>query len=162
MTKSQLFSLVLICSLLLGLCAPVTAFGCDTVATATLESTCVVLEREGRRGVWFSLDKAQELRKGALEIPQLRLQLQTHDELEAKRTEQVIQLTAANAERKSAMVALESTNAAHVADARRAREDASQARAELDRWYRSPWVWFGAGIASGALAAVMIVDSVSD
>lgn len=158
MTKSQLFSLTLACSLIAGLCAPLTAFGCDTVETSTLKSTCVVMEREGHRGVWFSLDRAQVLRAGSLELPQLRLQIETYERLEGKRAGQVTQLTAANTERKAAMAFLQSTIVAHVADTRRAREDAARAREELDRWYRSPWVWFGAGIASGAFAAVLIFD----
>ena len=32
------------------------ARACDTITTATLQSTCVVMERNGQKGVWFVLD----------------------------------------------------------------------------------------------------------
>ncbi len=154
MKRSRIYSALRVCSgaLFLSLCAPSTALACDTLANARLDSTCVVMPREGVQGVWFDVNTAGSLRTAKLEVPELRLQIEVFQRVEAGRVSESADLRAALQLMKESLATLEGTISAHVAEARRTREDAAQARS----WYRSPWMLWGAGVASGALLAVVV------
>jgi len=64
---------------------PSKAFACDTIENATLDSSCVVMAREGQRGVWFSLSEAERLRKASLIVPELQLQIKKFEESEIEK-----------------------------------------------------------------------------
>lgn len=151
MTRSQSCLAILGCSLFLALCAPVTAAACDTVQTATLQSTCVVMPVQGRPGVWFDLSTADELRRLKLEVPELRLQVENYAAIEKRREAQVASLMEANILRREAADMLKVSIDFAVKDARESRQEAADAREELGAWYRSPWMWGAAGAVLGGV-----------
>lgn len=79
---------LLVCSLLL-VSSGLAHAECVTADEATPESTCVVMAREGVRGVWFSLAEAEAIRRMRLELPELRLQVQRLEQLTAVQGERV-------------------------------------------------------------------------
>jgi len=159
MTKSRSCSAILACSLFLALCAPLKALACDTVDTATLKSTCVVMPVQGRPGVWFDLATADELRRLKLEVPELRLQVEKFSLIETRREAQVQALLEAGSLRREAAEMLKASIDASVKDAREARQEAADAREELAAWYRSPWLWGVTGaVLGGTLTAVLIAQ----
>lgn len=137
--------------------APV-ARACDTVATATVESTCVVMEREGARGVWFALETADELRKYKLEVPELRLQIRSYEQIARAREVQVKTYLDVIALKDSAIKTAEDNMEAFTRQAREAREAEREARAELGAWYRSPALWFAVGgiLVTGIVVALEV------
>lgn len=157
MKRSRACSLILACSLFLGLCAPLKALACDTVDTATLKSTCVVMPIQGRPGVWFDLATADELRRLKLEVPELRLQVEKFSLIEMRREAQVQALLEAGSLRREAADMLKASIDHSVKDARLARQEAADAREELGAWYRSPWLWGVTGAVLGALATGFLV-----
>lgn len=154
--RARIASVVLI-GLFLTLCSPLKALACDTVQTATLESTCVVMAIQGRPGVWFDLTTADTLRRAKLEAPELRLQVEKFSLVEKKREAQVHALMEATALRREAADMLKASIDASVKDAREARQEAAEAHEELNAWYRSPWLWGVTGaVLGGALAGWLI------
>lgn len=159
MKRSRSCLPTLACSLFLALCAPLKAAACDTVQTATVESTCVVMPLEGRAGAWFDLATADQLRRLKLEVPELRLQLEKYDLVEKRREAQVQALLESVALRREAADLLKASVDGAVKQAREGRQEAAEAREELGAWYRNPWMWgaLGAilgGVATGALIAM--------
>lgn len=145
------FSLIIILAML---AAAAPARACEPAAQAGPESDCVVLQFQNRTGVWFSLKKADALRKSWQEMPQLRLQLDKYTKLEAIREVQLSEYKQALAERKQVQKSLLQTNALLVRDARLAHEDAAAAHA----WYRSPFLWAGVGVVvTAAVGATLVV-----
>lgn len=143
--------------LFLALCAPRTAAACDTVQTATAQSTCVVMPVQGRPGVWFDLATADELRRVKLEVPELRLQLEKFDLIEKQRESQVSALLEANALRRETADMLSASIDVSVKDAREARQEAADAREELHAWYRSPWLWGVTGAVLGGVVTGFLI-----
>ena len=139
----------LACLAILACSWPSTAHACDTVATATPESSCVVLQREGVPGVWFSLGEADRLRKAHLELPELRLQIDKYEglrDVQDYRIKAYVEVIALkDASLKSAVGNMD-------AFARRTRK----AEEALDAWYRSPILWtgIGAGLVTGLVLAL--------
>lgn len=124
------------------------AFACDTAATATPESTCVVQAHEGTPGVWFELETANALRKAKLTVPELSIQL---TELELKLSTREWQL-----DRYREVVKLKDRTIATQTQsveihARRERE----AREALDAWHRSPLLWTGVGAVVASVVFVL-------
>ena len=145
MMKWLLFSLLLACSF------PSIAQACDTAETATPESTCVVLKREGILGVWFDLATADVYRKLKLEVPELRIQITTLETKAATRESQLGEYhEIVRLKDDSLKVAANSMDVF----ARRARK----AEEALDAWYRSPALWFALGAVTTAGVAVMAAD----
>ncbi len=136
-----MFSAALVCSLLI---AP-RASACDTAATATADSTCVVLARDGYRGVWFDLATANALRIDHDKVPPLeKLAADTKAALDL-RSAQSGQLSAAYAAEQTAQVA-----------AMKAYEKAQAEADAAHAWYRSPLLWFGVGAVLGAGAVTVL------
>ena len=159
MTKSQRCFRTLVCSLaVLAAVSASTARACDTVATASPSSTCVVLDRQGVAGVWFVLATADALRTSHQLIPELRLQLEKYNEIDTQRTAEVIGLREAIAAQRDAIEKLKAEAALSAKAMRAARDDAMAARSELDRWYRSPFLWLAVGALAGALAGAAIAS----
>ena len=146
---------LLLCSAILVCSWPATAHACDTVATATPGSTCVVLERESVRGLWFDLGTGNGLRKAKLLVPELKLQtglleskLEARDfQLESYRS--VLKLKNGIQKEQQRAIGLLT-------------KQERQAREALDAWYRSPVLWFAVGvvvpIVGGAIIAALIKD----
>jgi len=134
------------------------ARACDTVATATVESTCVVMEREGARGVWFVLETADELRKYKLEVPELRLQIRSYEQMAAAREVQVHTYLDVITLKDSAIKTAEDNMGAFARQAREAREAERKARDELGAWYRSPALWAAIGgiLVTGIVVALEV------
>jgi hypothetical protein len=132
---------------------------CETEATAKPDSDCVVLSFQNKRGVWFELNKADELRKASLEVGELRLQIKDHElravtrDYQVQTYRDVIKLKSASLdEAKKSMVAF-------VRQTREARKEASDAREELHAWYRSPVLYMGIGAA--VVTTIVVALSVS-
>lgn len=154
--RSRITSIVLI--LFLALCAPRKAAACDTVENAGLDSTCVVMPFQGRQGVWFDVSTADELRRLRLQVPELQLQLEDFNQIELIRESQLDSMRQAVSLQQGANELLKKTVMANVRDAREAREDAAEAREELNAWYRSPWLWSVAGAVLGGTVTVLLLD----
>lgn len=143
-----------------ALSMPYAAEACEVSATASPDSECVVMPREGVRGVWFRLDVANSLRQLRLEVPELRLQLDKSERIVEARDQQVLAYVRAIEEWKSVHSDLLAQNQLLVADARRARNEVAEANASRGAWYRHPALWFAAGaLVTGAVGgAILILD----
>lgn len=108
-----------------------------------------LLEVEGISGMWFPMDKARMLLKGAEELPGVRLQLQLLEQrltLEKNRTgllEKNVQT---------------STKIADIWE-HTAQVQAS-ALATKNPWWKSPYLWLGVGFAVGVGATIGIAATV--
>lgn len=163
MTKLQRCLATLVFSFIVtALNWPSVAFACETLETAKLDSECVVMTRDGQRGVWFRLSAADKIRKMKLELPELRLQIEKYELAEEERQSEVRELKMAIELQKSSLMALESTIENHAKEAREAEERAKAAEDELDKWYRSPWLWGAVGIAVGVGSTLLIADQFSE
>ena len=153
--------LILTCSSLLIATCSTKVQACDTEATAKETSTCVVMPRSGQSGVWFSLEKANELRIGNIEIPELKIQIEKYQEIEKNLSEEVASLRSAVDLQKDSIANLELAVGIYVKQAREASEDAQRAKKEIHAWYRSPWLWTTVGILLGSGSAILIVSMTS-
>lgn len=122
------------------------AFACETEATATPDSECVVTPRASVRGIWFRLDIADGLRKDHAVLPELQLQLKSYVDLAATREAQLLAIRQADALRVDISDKLQQTNEALARDATRAREERDAVKASFNAWYRSPFLWTGVGV----------------
>src|SRR5690606_29515722 len=118
---------------------------CVTVESAPLDADCVVMPFGDQRGVWFRLDKADELRRARLEAVELRTLTEKLERLATLRGDQLELYRLASAERQLSLKSALDVNERLTAVARRAREERDAAVASADAWYRSPFLWFGAG-----------------
>lgn len=150
------FAATLVTYIVLSSAAPVAHASCDKEANARPDSTCVLMARQGVKGMWFRLAEADELRKMALTVEQLSLQIQQYSALDAARTREVAALNGALGSRAAANDALKVEVAKAVQAASAAEADATAARKELDRWWRSPVVWLSVGALAGALVGIAI------
>ena len=141
MLKSVAFSLAAAGSL-----ATLTARAdCVPVSQATPDSSCVVLARDGQRGVWLSLSEADRRSLETEALAAVRVALEKQRTLTSLRESEAKLWQRAATERKA------QADAAG-AEATAARSDAAKAQAALEAsgaWYRSPWVWLGAGLVLG-------------
>lgn len=155
MNRSRSCLALRVCSgaLLLTLCAPVTAAACDTIQTARLDSTCVVMARQGQQGVWFAVKQAAELKKAFQLVPELRIQVTKGEKLNLRRESQISDLRGALQLTKDSLRVIEGTVAVAEKSGREGRQQAISARQSHDTW---KWVWWGAGVASGALLAILV------
>jgi len=136
-------SVVAVCSLI-----STYACGCDTAATASAESDCVVTDREGRRGVWFSLETADMLRREHEAAPVVAAMLSTYQQIAILRTQEA-------ALRESEGQALRQALRASARGLEKAREELQSAEALV----RSPWLWTPIAFAAGVvLSAVVVVE----
>jgi hypothetical protein len=138
----------LICFAVLACSAPALAQeGCATEAESTATSTCVVMRRGEARGVWFSLEVADALRREHLEVPELRLQVERFEALDGISTER-ISLYQESLRLRAEALALAQTQLEE------ALEREARARAEAGAWYREPVLWFALGVVLAGAAAV--------
>lgn len=159
MQRSQSCFRTLVCSAVVALAmgAP-RARACDTAAQAGPESSCVVLDRHGVRGVWFRLAEADELRRSVTLLPELRLQIEKYSQMETSLGREVESLRGALDAQRVASTKLAKAVEASQGEARAAQEDAARAREELGRWWRSPLIWLSVGALAGALAGLALVN----
>lgn len=123
---------------------------CVAEAQATPQSTCVVMARGDVRGVWFTLQEADNLRQAHLEVPQLQLQVQHLTQLAD------IQTSRMNQYRDAAQLRAETARQLEQQLNDSLRREA-QVRASADSWYREPALWFtiGAIVATAVILAVI-------
>jgi hypothetical protein len=132
------------------------ARACDTEATAKPDSECVVMARAGVRGVWFQLHIAEQLRTGALELPELRSQLGAYEQALGVRDFQLENLRQAVAAQREASKAALGANEILVRDAQRARSERDEALQSRSAWYRSPVFWFGVGVGTTLISGYVL------
>jgi len=89
-------------------------------------------------------------------VAQLSLQIQQYSDLDAARTREVAALNGALGSRTAANDALKAEVTKAVQAASAAEADATAARKELERWWRSGVVWLAVGALAGALAGIAI------
>jgi hypothetical protein len=132
------------------------ARACDTEENARPTSTCVALKFRGVGGTWFRLAEGQALLTSVKLGVQLTLQLETYRQMEVARAGEVAALRGALDAERAANAKLTAAVVASEKEASAATADATQAREELGRWWRSPIVWLAVGAAAGALAGIAI------
>lgn len=161
MTRSQSCFRTLACSAVVVVAGAVgapRASACETAAKARPDSACVVLDRQGVKGVWFQLTAADELRTSYQLVPELRLQLEKYSEMESRRADEVEALRGALKLRQQVNDELHRELALMTKSTREAEERAAAASEELGRWWRSPFVWLTVGALAGGLATLAITN----
>lgn len=113
----------------------------------------MVYTLNGVRGVWFRLDEADGIRRLRLEVPELRLQVQTLEQMAEVQAERVTALREATRLRAEA-----TAQATTQLEASLSRE--AQLRSEVNAWYRSPALWFAVGVVVTAAAGVALAVAV--
>lgn len=136
---------------------PAYALCADLEDATSATSTCVVLVHAGKRGMWFDLKTSQEILNARRLLPVLRSELEKYSEMDARRAKEVSALRAALASREAAADKLKAAAELSAQEARAAEESAVAAQRELDRWWRTPWVWLSVGVAAGAFATLAIL-----
>lgn len=126
--------------------------GCVTADESTPESTCIVYELNGVRGVWFALETADALRRLRLELPELRFQISHFGSIFELQEERIDFYRQANA------VHTETIQTLHgqVDEGVQREEDL---RKKINAWWRSPALWLSIGILITSIAYVAIVTS---
>lgn len=112
---------------------------------------CVVMKRGTRRGIWFSLASASVLERNTRMLPELEKQV---SELEAGAAAQVRQIELY----KGAIKETIGINGSLVAENEALQHQVIEAQSTRDAWYRSPWLWFGAGVATTVATAFAITQ----
>ncbi len=124
-------------------------FACDQLTVANGQSTCVIMPFSGQTGVWFTLNRADELRVAFVEVPTLKAQIKQYDLLvgEYKRS---------------------LSNYQYVADARgdtiedlqkalaKETQRANDAVANANPWYTNPILWGVVGFAGGFAVSQLV------
>lgn len=118
------------------------AFACAAAlapARAARADDAVVIERDGKPGIWLPLEAHRAILADLGELAERRQEVHLLDEKLHLRVEQMrdlrIAVESATAAQKAAVGALEAAERGRVA-----------AEARLDAWYRSPTLWFGIGV----------------
>jgi hypothetical protein len=147
MFKTLFLAIVISLSLL---SSPVRA--CDTQLSATSDSTCVVLPYMSKRGVWFELTIAEQLRyehalvphiQQALDISQQTLKLYQQKDL----VDESIDISSQKVENSLRAENKRLTSEVEVAKQR--------------SWYESKTLWYLAGVGS-AVAVVIVAKKTLD
>lgn len=128
---------------------------CVEAQNATPESTCVVMMREGVRGVWFSLGEADNIRRMRLELPELRLQNASLERALRISESRIVAYQEANTLRQEALIALQARFDESL-------ERETQLRQQLGVWYRSPSLWLSVGMVLTTVAYIAVMVAVSD
>jgi len=127
----------LACSLML---ASEARADCVTPDQASPQSTCVVMERDGVRGVWFSLAEADALRRMKLREPELDLQIRSLEQMRDVQAGRVEQYREASTLRGEALARAEEQLELSL-------QRNTELEMEVNAWYRSPALWAGVGAA---------------
>lgn len=106
--------------------------------------------------MWFRLAESQELLKSNKLVPELSLQIQTYSDMAKASADEVTSLRGALDAQKAANAQLTAAVASSQKQADAATADAVEAREELGRWWRSPFIWLAVGAAAGAIATLAI------
>jgi hypothetical protein len=131
------------------LASPLAGAECFDAESAPVGADCVVMDRDETRGVWFALPLASSLRISHLKVPELEKQIAKLEEAEMAQRDQVALYVRAAEEQKKIVSVIDGQNQLLTSRAHRAEE-------ELDAWYRSPWLWFGAGVALTITTGVVV------
>jgi len=161
MKKLQRFFLILAFSIIILVVLQSKALACDTIETATLTSTCVVMDFNNVKGVWFQLEEANNLRVAKLLVPELKLQIEKQEKIEENRVLEIQYLNRALDLQKKSTSELQNNVNTYAKMARESHEEAVHLRESLSAWYRSPWLWGAMGIAIGAVTTSLITLQLS-
>lgn len=126
---------------------------CVTLVEATLESTCVVMPRDGVRGVWFDLATADTLRRAHSLVPELQLQVDRWTSVARLRDAQIDDLRAAATLRAEALMIARSELEESLRREQRAREALNKPR-------RSPLLWAVIGAVVGGATVAALASAV--
>ena len=129
---------------------------CDTEKTATPDSTCVITERNGRKGVWYDIDTADNMRKEYVAAPMIRNLLDQY-----KQHASTLQLRADALEDETISLRLALTSSK--LDTVDAKLEAERLKLKLDAAnspWRSPWVLVPLGVVVGSAATAVVVIEV--
>lgn len=130
---------------------------CWDISDAPLDADCVVMPYGEQRGVWFSLDRADEIRRMKLKQPELELQISELEKITELRDQQVKKLTQANEAQVRATDELKGVNVLLVKEKNQAERNLEKEIAKRKAWYRSPYFWFGTGVVTTLLAGAGLV-----
>jgi len=123
---------------------------CVRESEATSKSTCVVMQRDDARGVWFSLAKADMLRRSKLEIPELHIQIDKMKQMYDIESERTLLYESASKIQKD-----------NIENIRKTLNESLQREEELKRksnlWYKSPILWFCTGIVATTVTYLAII-----
>lgn len=113
---------------------------------------CVVMKHGTQRGVWFALKSASVLEQNTRKLPELQKQV---SELEAEAAAQVRQIELF----KGVVRETVGANSSLTAENEALQRQVLDAQSSRDAWYRSPWLWFGAGVATTVATAFAITQA---
>lgn len=130
---------------------------CVPSSQATPDSSCVVLARDGQRGVWLSLPEADRRSQETEALATVRAALEKQRVLTNLRVTEAELWQQAATERKAQADAAGIEAKAARLDAVQAQHDLEAERASAGAWYRSPWVWLGAGLVLGGGATAFVL-----
>lgn len=125
------------------------ALACDTMLTATGQSTCVVAPLFGQTGIWFTLGKADELRTAYDLVPNLRLQIDSYDKLVGDYKRSLDNMKFVADARGETIEDLQKALAKEV-------KRSNDAELHANPWYTSPILWGIVGLAGGVTLATVV------
>jgi hypothetical protein len=119
------------------------------------------LEQNGVRGVWFELKLADEMRRTKSAYPELQLQVGLLEQRAAVRDFQMERYLEVIKLKDAAIAGQQRELESQVRLARASREEAEEARAALNAWWRQPSLWFAAGVTVTVATSALIVGFVN-
>ncbi len=122
---------------------------CVTEVAATSDSSCVVLTRDGVRGVWFSLEEAESIREMKLIMPELTLQLSSFERIAVINEKRIEGYQEITYEQQKMIELLQM-------QLNTATEREAHLRENTKAWYRSPALWLSVGVIVSTAAYVAI------
>ena len=129
---------------------------CYTLDKAPPDASCVVMNHGEARGVWFTLKLSQEFKEMKQKVPELEAQIMNLQLWVQHREKQVDLYKGITSELQETLVEERKAGALIVKAKRRAINERDESRAELGRWYRSPWLWMGVGVVATVATGVGI------
>jgi hypothetical protein len=127
---------------------------CVIESEATPESTCVVMERNEIRGVWFDLATADTLRRFKLEVFELREQIINSEQMFELQTERLRFFEEISKEHKEAIELIQ-------IELDRSLQREKELKLKSNLWYKSPILWFVSGIVLSTIIYVSIIVGVN-
>ncbi len=113
------------------------------------------MEYGEQRGVWFRLDKAEQLRSAWVLLPELAKQTALYQETLSLREEQVEDLRGSIAAHVEVEATLKRNNELLVGQKLDAERERDEALKKSMAWHRNPALWFGVGVVTTVGAGVV-------
>jgi hypothetical protein len=122
---------------------------CVTQENSNQDSTCVVTELNGVRGIWFNLEESEKIRHDRLELHEVHLQLE-HLERLVVLQEQRIEFYLEIINQKNISFDLLSIELDELLNRH------NKLKISSGKWYRNPIFWFSAGVVVTSATCVII------